>query len=348
MRTHPRNASVYGIDLGKTCFHIVGVDMAGEVVQKCKLSRATIFSYFVNAPKALIGMEACPGSQWLARKLQALGHTVKIMPAQFVKPYVKSNKNDIIDAQAIAEAVTRPSMRFVQVKQIEQVDLQATHRIRDLMVANRTALICQMRAFCLEFGIAIRNGAGAFKQHLVAVVADENNDLSPAMRKLLIELWSDLLKLEARIAELTQQIAAIAGRSDFARRLTSIPGIGDLTGTAIIAAVGDGKQFKRARDMAAWLGLTPAQYSTGGKTTLLGISKRGNSYVRRLLIHGARACILHLDRNRDRLGAWIARLQKRMHPNKVAVAVANKMARIAWAVLNRPGATYDRIGPSFA
>ena len=348
MRIHPRNATVYGIDLGKSTFHVVGVNPAGEVVQKCKLSRTTIFQFFVNAPKALIGMEACPGSQWLARKLETFGHTVKIMPAQFVKPYVKSNKNDIIDAQAIAEAVTRPSMRFVQVKQIEQVDLQAVHRARDLMVSNRTALICQMRAFCLEFGIAIRNGAGAFKQHLVAVVADEENDLSPAMRKLIMDLWSDLLKLESRIDELTRQISAIAGRSDLARRLASIPGIGDLTGTALIAAVGDGKQFKRARDMAAWLGLTPAQYSTGGKTTLLGISKRGNPSVRRLLIHGARSCVLHLDRTRDRLGAWIAQLQKRMHANKVAVAVANKIARIAWVILNRPGATYERIAPSFA
>jgi transposase len=348
MRIHPRNATVYGIDLGKSTFHVVGVNPAGEVLQRCKLSRTTIFPFFVNAPKALIGMEACPGSQWLARKLETFGHTVKIMPAQFVKPYVKSNKNDIIDAQAIAEAVTRPSMRFVQVKQIEQVDLQAVHRARDLMVSNRTALICQMRAFCLEFGIAIRNGAGAFKQHLVAVVADEKNDLSPAMRKLILDLWSDLLKLESRIDELTRQISAIAGRSDLARRLASIPGIGDLTGTALIAAVGDGKQFKRARDMAAWLGLTPAQYSTGGKTKLLGISKRGNPYVRRLLIHGARSCVLHLDRTRDRLGAWIAQLQKRMHANKVAVAVANKIARIAWVILNRPGATYERIAPSFA
>ena len=348
MRTHPRNATVYGIDLGKTCFHIVGTDTAGEVVQKCKLSRTTIFPFFANAPKALIGMEACPGSQWLARKLQTFGHTVKIIPAQFVKPYVKSNKNDTIDAQAIAEAVTRPSMRFVQVKQIEQVDLQAVHRTRDLMVANRTALICQMRAFCLEFGIAIQNGAGAFKQQLPTVVSDEQNDLSPSMRKLILDLWSDLLKLEGRIEELTQQIIAIAKRSDLARRLTSIPGFGDLTATALIAAVGDGKQFKRARDMAAWLGLTPAQYSTGGKPTLLGISKRGNPYVRRLLIHGARSCVLHLNRTRDRLGIWIAQLQTRMHANKVAVAVANKIARIAWVVLNRPGSSYQRIAPGRA
>jgi transposase len=346
MRTHPQNATVYGIDLGKTWFHVVGTDATGEVVQRCKFSRTTIFPFFANAPKALIGMEACPGSQWLARKLEAFGHTVKIMPAQFVKPYVKSNKNDTIDAQAIAEAVMRPSMRFVQVKQIEQVDLQAVHRARDLMVANRTALICQMRAFCLEFGIAIGNGAGAFKQQLIAVVSDERNDLSPSMRKLVMDLWSDLLKLEARIEELTQQIIAIAGRSDLARRLTSIPGFGDLTATALIAAVGDGRQFKRARDMAAWLGLTPAQYSTGGKPTLLGISKRGNPYVRRLLIHGARSCVLHLNRTRDRLGIWIAQLQTRMHANKVAVAVANKIARIAWVILNRPGSSYQRIAPS--
>ena len=348
MRNRPRTARVYGIDLGKTCFHVVGLDDLGQSVQRVKLSRATIFTFFANAPVALIGMEACPGSQWLARKLQALGHKVKIMPAQFVKPYVKSNKNDTIDAEAIAEALTRPSMRFVQVKQTEQLELQALHRARDLTVSTRTRLICQMRAFCLEYGIAMRSGAGVFKLDLMKALADERNDLTPIVRKLLGELRGDLQVLEARIGELTRQIEAIASRSDVARRLTSIPGIGELSATAIIAAVGNGKQFRRARDLAAWLGLTPAQYSTGGKPTLLRISKRGNPYVRRLLIHGARSCVLHLDRTRDRLGAWLDRLEARMHVNKVAVALANKLARLAWVILNRPGALYHRLDPRFA
>jgi transposase len=293
-------------------------------------------------------MEACPGSQWLARKIQALGHEVRIAPAQFVKPYVKSNKNDMIDAAAIAEAIVRPTMRFVAIKRVDQVDLQALHRTRDLMVATRTRLICQMRSFCLEYGIAIRQGAGVFRLDLPRILANEANDLTPAMRQLLGEVFADFERIEARIAELNRKIDAIANRDEVARRLMTVPGIGPLGATALVAAAGDGKQFRKARDLAAWLGLVPRQYSTGGKPTLLGISKRGNSYVRRLLIHGARSCVMHLDRTRDRLGAWLDQLQSRMHPNKVAVALANKIARIAWVILNKPSALYERVGPALA
>jgi transposase len=348
MANQAHSAVVYGIDLGKTWFHVAGCDATGRSLHKVKLSRSRVFPFFANTSVALIGMEACPGSQWLARRLQALGHTVKIMPAQFVKPYVKSNKNDAVDAEAIAEAVTRPSMRFVQVKQTEQVDLQALHRARDLIVSTRTRLICQMRAFCLEYGIAMRNGAGAFKLDVLKVLNDDTNELTPAVRHLLRELWNQLQELEARIQKFTRQIESIASRSQFARRLLTIPGIGPLGATALLAAVGDGKQFKSGRDMAAWLGLTPAQYSTGGKSTLLGVSKRGHAYVRRLLIHGARSCVIHLDRTRDRLGSWITDLQRRMHINKVVVALANKLARIAWVVLTRPGALYQRVDPAFS
>jgi transposase len=247
-------------------------------------------------------MGACAGSQWLARKIKALGHTVRIVPAQFVKPYVKSNKSDLIDAAAIAEAVTRPTMRFVEVKSPEQIDLQALHRIRERLVTSRTRLICQMRAFCLEHGVAMRQGAGAFKLDLATVIADEENDLTPTMRRLLNELREELGALEVRIAAVSREIEATAAANDAARRLTTIPGIGPLGATAIVAAIGEGRQFRKARDLAAWIGLVPRQHSTGGKTTLLGISKRGNSYIRRLLIHGARSCIMHLDRSRDRLG----------------------------------------------
>jgi transposase len=346
MRTQPKAASVYGIDLGKNTFHVVGVDSAGNPIQRVKFRRETLLEFFAVAQAAVIGMEACPGSQWLARKLQALGHAVRIIPAQFVKPYVKSNKNDTIDAEAIAEAVTRPTMRFVAVKNAEQVDTQALHRARDQMIGSRTRLINQMRAFCLEYGVPIRQGAGIFKLDLPKILVDETNDLTPAMRRLLGELFDDLKRLEVRIGEVTRQIEGLAGASEIVQRLMSIPGIGPLGATALVAAVGDGKQFKKARDLAAWLGLVPRQYSTGGKATLLGISKRGNPYVRRLLIHGARACLMHLDRSRDRLGTWIGQLASRMHANKVTIALANKMARIAWAVLNRPGVFYQRIQPS--
>lgn len=345
MSTEQCIAVTFGVDLGKTWFHVVGLDATGSPVKRAKLNRAGITRFFVNFPRSLIGMEACPGSQWLARKLQALGHQVRIVPAQFVKPYVKSNKNDTIDAAAIAEAITRPTMRFVQIKHCDQVDLQALHRSRDLLVSTRTRLINQMRAFCLEYGVAMRNGVGAFKAALPIVLGDEGNDLTPGMRELLVDLSQELATLEDRIAQFTRKINAQADTSDSARRLATIPGVGQLTATALIAAVGDARQFKTARDLSAWLGLTPAQYSTGGKTHLTGISKRGNSYVRKLLIHGARACSMHLDRTKDRLGMWLEQMEGRLHHNKMVVALANKLARIAWVILTKPGALYERRAP---
>jgi len=342
-----RGSTVYGVDLGKNIFHLVALDERGAVLRRARFRRATLLTFFERAEPALVGMEACPGSQWLARKLIAMGHEVRIIPAQFVKPYVKSQKNDTIDAAAIAEAVTRPTMRFTAIRTPEQVDLQALHRIRDQLVSSRTRLICQMRAFCLEYGVAIRQGAGVFKRDLPRVVADESNDLTPAMRRMLSELFEDVLRLDKRIAGATREIEALAARDDVARRLMTIPGVGAMAATAILAAAGDGRQFRRARDMAAWLGLVPRQNSTGGKTVLLGITKRGNRYLRRLLVHGARSCVTHLDRTRDRLGEWLDR-QARMHVNKVTVALAAKIARMAWVILTKPGALYERRDPAVA
>ncbi|HYW76374.1 MAG TPA: IS110 family transposase [Gammaproteobacteria bacterium] len=334
-----------GIDLGKSTFHAVGLDAHGHVRLRRRFRRETLLRYLANAEPMRIGMEACPGSQWLARKLRGLGHEALILPAQFVKPYVKSNKNDLRDAEAIAEAVTRPTMRFVPIKRPEQLDLQALHRVRDRQVNQRTRLICQMRAFLLENGIPLRPGAGLFKREFPGILAEDENGLSVPMRRLLAGLWDELRGLEVRIAQVTREIKALAERDEVARRLMTIPGIGPLGASALIAAVGDGKQFRRARDLSAWLGLVPRQYSTGGKTTLLGISKRGNTYVRRLFIHGARSCLMHLDRSQDRLGAWLDALSARMPTNKVVVALANKIARIAWVILTRPGATYRRVDP---
>ncbi|OKP63487.1 IS110 family transposase [Ensifer adhaerens] len=347
-RNLPRPAAVYGIDIGKNVFHVVGLSRDGTPVQKVRFRRDTLLQFFARADPSIVGMESCAGSQWLARKIRALGHKIRLIPAQFVKPYVKSNKNDIIDAEAIAEATTRPTMRFVTVKEADQVDLQALHRIRDQMVGSRTRLINQMRAFCLEYGVPLRQGAGLFKLDLPQALNDENNDISAAMRRLLGDLYADLQRLEERIRQVTKEIEAIADREDVTRRLMTIPGIGALGATALLAAVGDGLQFRKARDLAAWLGLVPRQYSTGGKPTLLGISKRGNRYVRKLLVHGARSCFRHLDRTRDRLGNWLDGLEARMHPNKAVVALAAKMARIVWAVLNKPGALYERRDPAFA
>lgn len=342
LRNTPRDAAVFGVDIGKNVFHVVGLDGAGAPLQRATFRRDTLLQFFERARPTIVGMEACPGSQWLARRLKAIGHTVRIVPAKFVKPYVKSNKNDIIDAEAIAEAVSRPTMRFVQVRSPEQIDLQALHRVRDRLVAQRTRVICQMRAFCLEYGITMHQGPGKFKAAFPHVLADEANDLTPAMRRLLSSLFEDVRGLEVRISEVSAEIENVAAVNDTVRRLMTIPGIGPLSATALVAAAGHGLQFRRARDMAAWLGLVPREYSTGGKTTLLGISKRGSAYLRRLFIHGARSCVRHLDRSRDRLGSWLDALQKRMHVNKVAVALAAKMARVAWVVMTRPGTLYER------
>jgi transposase len=347
-RTISAEASVFGVDPGKNIFHVVGLDERGAVVVRTKFRRDTLLAFFERSARATVGMEACPGSQWLARKLRALGHQVRIIPARFVKPYVKSQKNDTIDAEAIAEAVTRPTMRFTQVRTPEQVDLRALHRVRDQMVSGRTRLINQMRAFCLEYGIAIRQGAGVFRVDLRRVLADETNDLTGTMRRMLTELSGDLTRIDERITQLSREIEGLAATDDRARRLMTIPGIGPLAATALLAAVGDGRQFRRARDLAAWLGLTPREYSTGGKTTLLGISKRGNRYVRRLLIHGARSCVAHLNRSRDRLGGWLDALQGRMHVNKAVVALAAKIARVTWAIMTTPGALYERKDPAIA
>ena len=239
MRNQPLGAVVYGIDLGKTRFDVVGCDAAGQPIQRVKFSRDTLLAFFAAAPKALIGMEACPGAQWMARKLSELGHTVRIIPAQFVKPFVKSNKNDARDAEAIAEAVIRPTMRFVEIKSCEQIDLQALHRVRDRIVGNRTQLICQMRAFCLEYGIAIRPGTGAFKLDIARILTDETNDLTPAIRVLLKELWEELKIADIRLAAVSRQVEVLAAKHDTARRLMTIPGIGPIGATALIAAVGD-------------------------------------------------------------------------------------------------------------
>lgn len=348
IRNRPRPAAVFGVDIGKNIYHVVGVDGDGAPIQRARFRKDTLLQFFERAEAAVVGMEACPGSQWLARKLSALGHEVRIVPAQFVKPYVKSNKNDDIDAAAIAEAVTRPTMRFVAIKEVHQCDVQALHRSRDWMVQSRTGLISQMRAFCFEHGIAIRQGAGVFKLDMPGIIADLSNDLSADMRELLSSLMADLARLESRIKEVTDKIQALVDRDDVARRLMTVPGIGPLGASALLAAVGNGRQFRKARDLPAWLGLVPRQYSTGGRQTLLGISKRGNGYVRRLLIHGARSCVMHLDRSRSRLGQWLDQLQARMHINKVVIALANKIARIAWVIINRPGALYERIDPRIA
>jgi transposase len=333
------NITTIGIDIGKNWFHLVGMNRAGKPIERHKLRRQQLEQFFATIPPCLIGMEACAGSQQLARALLKFGHEARIIPAQFVKPFLKSGKNDFNDAEAIAEAVTRPTMRFVPVKNTEQLDLQALHRMRDRFVHDRTAVINQIRAFLLENDIALRTGRAFLRNELPCLLEDAGSQLSSRMRAVLNRLWLHWQHLEQQINEVSKELQVIAKSRDDCSRLMTVPGIGPLAATAIIAAVGKGNQFRRARDLAAWLGLVPKQHSTGGTPRLLGISKRGNNYLRRLLIHGARSVYLHMNRERHTLGKWTDALQNRVHRNVVVVALANKIARISWAILAR-GSVY--------
>jgi transposase len=333
------NVNTVGIDLGKTIFHVVGLDQPGNVVVKRRPSRSQLLRQFANTPPCLIGMEACCGAHHLGTALVAQGHQVRLIPPQFVRPFVKSNKNDYKDAEAIAEAVQRPTMRFVPIKTQDQLDLQALHRVRDRLVSRRTAVINQIRAFLLERGITLRRGRKHLEQRMPLILEDGELDLSPLLRRLLDQLRQEWKALNSQIETTSQQIERIADEDAACQRLQQIPGVGPLIATAMVAAVGNGSAFIRGRDFAAWLGLVPRQHSTGGKAKLLGISKRGNPYLRRLFIHGARAVLTQARRDHLTFGAWIGQLEQRMHRNVAVVAVANKLARIAWAVLAK-GANY--------
>jgi transposase len=324
-----------GIDLGKTVFHLVGLNERGQVVVRKKLSRTQLLRFTTNRHVHLIGMEACGGAHFLGRALREQGHEVRLIPAQYVKPYVKTNKNDFIDAEAIAEAVARPTMRFVPIKSDGQLDLQSLHRVRERWVMRRTAVVNQMRSLLLERGITLRKGRCHLEAALPGILEDATAKLSGALRSLLAQLKQELEQLAQRVEEADQLIKNIAQESEVYRRLDAIPGIGPITATAVIAAIGNGAGFDKGRDFAAWVGLVPRQDSTGGKQKLLGISKRGNAYLRRLFVQGARAVLQFRDKQSLGLRAWLAQLTSRVHHHVAAVALANKLARIAWAVLTK-------------
>ena len=324
---------VCGIDIGKTVFHLVGLSKEGHIVTKKRLSRKQLLTYTVNLPACLIGIEACPGAHFLARALLKQGHDVKLMPAEYVRPFVKSNKNDYVDAEAIAEAVQRPTMRFVPVKNEAQLDLQALHRVRDRWMGRKTAVINQLRGFLLEHGITVPAGPAHLKRQIPSILEDAENLLSPRMRTLLLELRDEWATLEEQIDSSNRELALFAKTEDGCRRLLTIPGIGPLTATALTAAIGNGAAFRKSRDLAAWLGLVPRQHSTGGKARLLGISKRGDPYLRRLFVHGGRAVLGQVKRERHQFGGWLDRLEARSPRNVAIVAMANRIARMAWAVL---------------
>jgi transposase len=322
-----------GIDLAKNLQQVYGVDERGKAVLKKQLKRSQVLSFFVNLPPCLIGMEACGSAHHWARKLQKLGHTVKLMAPQFVKPYVKTNKNDVADAEAICEAVSRPNMRFVPIKNAEQQAVLALHRARQGFVRARTAQANQIRGLLGEYGIVIPQGICHISKRLPGILEDGESDLPGMFRQLLQRLGEHLKELDRQVGELELQIQAWHREHDASRKLAQIPGIGPITASALVASIGDAKSFKNGRQLAAWLGLVPRQHSTGGKSTLLGISKRGDTYLRTLLIHGARSVIRVAEGKVGYAESWLARLIGRRHPNVVAVALANKNARIVWALL---------------
>ena len=322
-----------GLDLAKRYFQVHGVDKQGKVVLKKKLSREGVLSFFGNLPPCLVGMEACGGSHYWAREIGKFGHTVRQINPQFVKPYVKSNKNDANDAEAICEAVSRPSMRFVTTKSIEQQDIQALHRIRDRLVGNRTALANQTRGLLLELGIAMPQGIRHLRTMLPIIIEDLDNNQTLLEKDYLSDLYSELVELDEKVAVYDAKLAAICKQSAECMRLLKVPGIGPLSATAIVAAVGQAKEFKNGREFSAWLGLVPRQNSSGGKTKLQGISKRGDIYLRTLLIHGARAVAYRVSSGKDARSEWLRAVCDRRGMNRAVVARANKTARIVWAVL---------------
>lgn len=322
-----------GLDLGKNWIHMVGLDENGQIVLRQRVRRNRLLAQTVNMPACLIGLEACCGAHHLGRALEAQGHRPRLMPPQYVTPFVKSNKNDYRDAEACAEAVQRPTMRFVPLKTDAQLDLQTIHRIRQRLVSRRTALINQLRAILLERGITVPQRRRVLESRIPTILADEQAGLSPRVRLLIEDLRIEWHDLDTRIETLDAELTASAKQDEACRRLCEIPGIGALNATALVAAVGNAAAFDKGRDMAAWMGLVPREYSTGGRQRLLGISKRGNKYLRTLLIHGARAALPYLAVRDDALGSWLRMLLARVHRNVAVVALANKLARIAWAVL---------------
>lgn len=329
------NINRIGLDLAKAVLQVHGVDEHEKVVLNRQLKRSQVLGFFGKLPACLIGMEACASSHYWAKELIKRGHTVRLIAPQFVTPYVKSQKNDANDAAAICEAVSRPSMRFVAVKTEEQQDIQAVHRVRSELVKQRTAKVNQIRGLLGERGIAVGQRVAVLRKKLPELLEDADNTLSDRFRRLLYGLREDLVVLGHRIEELDQEMLTIAGESEAAQRLQKIPGIGPVTATALVAAVGDGSSFQRGRDLAAWLGLTPRQHSSGGKERLLGISKRGDSYLRTLLIHGARAVLRTVGDKADPRSCWLKAVSARRHKNIAAVALANKNARIVWALLSK-------------
>jgi len=324
-----------GLDIAKTTFHLFAVNHTGRLVKKKQLKRRQVRAYFTQLEPCLIAMEACGSANYWARELQALGHEVKLIAPQFVKPYVKGNKNDYNDAEAIAEAAQRPTMRFVPIKTVEQQDIQNLHRQRERIKKARTALGNQIRGLLAEYGIVINQGVVAVRKALPDILEDGDNALTMRSRELFAGLLEELRLVDERYKHSEKQIQLSNQGNETCQRLEEILGIGPITASAAYAAAGEGKDFVNGRHFSAWVGLVPGQHSTGGKALLLGISKRGNAYLRTLFIHGARAVLRHSAGKTDQFSLWAQALLERRGHNKACVAVANKMARMAWVIMAR-------------
>ena len=330
------NIAVLGVDLGKNVCSVVGLDASGAVVMRRKMRRETLIGLAEKLPACVVGMEACCGAHHLGRVFASHGHEVRLMSPEYVRPYVKAQKNDDRDAEGIAEAATRPTMRFVDLKSQDQLDMQTLHRSRDRLVGERTALINQLRAILLERGMVAPQGKRKLELFLTVLMDEQGGaGLSPRMILLVADARAQWAELDRRVAAFGAEFVRWVKETDDARRLTTIPGFAALVASALVAAVGRAESFDHGRDLAAWLGLVPRQFTTGGKSKLLGISKRGNKYLRRQLIHGARAALPHVAERNTPLGRWAKALMARTHHNVAVVAFANKLARIAWAVLRR-------------
>ena len=330
--------AVIGIDIGKNSFYLVGQDRRGVLVLRQKWSRGQVEARLANLPPCLIGMEACVGAHHLSRKLRGLGHDARLMPAKYVRPYCKGEKNDYRDAEAIAEAVQRPTMKFVATKTAEQLDLQALHRVRERLVSQRTGIINQIRAFLLERGIAVRQGLHFLRVELPGILAKRTDVLSPRMLRVIEDLAGDWRRLDERIESLSAEITRVVEQDPACQRVMTVPGIGPIISSAMVAAIGTGDVFAKGRDFGAWLGLVPKQMSTGDRTILGSISRRGNRYLRRLFVQAAWVVLIKVGPEgweRHGLKSWIEAAKKRLHHNVLAVALANKLARIAWAVLHK-------------
>ncbi len=318
------NLTTIGLDIAKSVFQVHGCDKTGKVVLRKQLKRNQVLAYFANLPGCLVGLEACGGAHYWARELNKLDHDARLISPQFVKPYVRGNKNDANDAEAICEAVSRPNMRFVPLKSVEQQDIQMLHRIRSGLVKERTALVNRIRGLLGEYGLVVATGLAKLRRQLPELVEDAENGLTVVARHLFAELQDQLIEIDKRVSDYGDKIQALHQSSEVSRRFAQVPGIGPITATALMASLGDGKAFSPPRQVAAWLGLVPKQSSSGGKSKLLGISKRGDVYLRTLLIHGARAVVKTAANKADSQSQWINNLVKRRNHNIAAVAVANK------------------------